>query len=394
MSKARVDTSEDDSRKHVVIHQDNHRLETLLSWAKYQLFENQVHCSEKSVALEPLQGDASFRCYYRLTASDNSWIIMDSPVAQEDPTTFVRVGEWWYSKGIATPKIIAKDVAQGLVLLEDLGQQELASLVGNEASVCISQSQAPSMSSLQTTLYEEALTIADQIQRLPLNYDSLFKAQVPLYDEQLLRAEMELFSEWFLPCFYQKSLYSKNTHQLCIEWERLNQDIYTPLVNNALMQPQVWVHRDFHSRNLMMCSNRLRVIDFQDAVLGPITYDWVSLLRDCYSCWSFESEAYLLRQLFYRHPLIESTFGDYKAFFQAYEWMGLQRHLKVLGIFTRLYLRDGKARYLKYLPRVYNYALQVARRYEDRFAFLIRVLEAINLSDTLDRLTKEKPCKR
>lgn len=379
------ESREQDRRKHRAIYQNNPRLGKLLSWAKNQIFEKQVHLSGEHIHLEPLQGDASFRGYYRLTVSDNTWVVMDSPVDQEDPTTFVSVGDWWHLKGIATPKIIAKDLTQGFVLLEDLGQQELAGLVDEEASICFSQSQAPSMNILQTTLYEKALTIVDQIQGLPLNSESLLSAnpkngQAPLYDEKLLRAEMGLFDEWFLPYAQQAS----------VELGKLNQEIYTPLVESALMQPKVWVHRDFHSRNLMICSNRLRVIDFQDAVIGPVTYDWVSLLRDCYLCWSFESEAYLLRKLFYGHPSVESAFGDYPSFFQAYEWMGLQRHLKVLGIFTRLYLRDQKARYLKYLPRVYNYALHVARRYDDRFSLLVRVLEAVSLSDTLDGLTRKK----
>ena len=292
--------------------------------------------------IKPLSGDAGFRCYYR-TNTVPSLIAVDSPPTKEDNHAFVNIAHALQSHGVRTPVIYAVDYESGFMLLEDFGEQLLLPLL-NDLSV--------------DDLYTKAETSLLEMQQLPPD-DRLF----PLYDSQRLTDEMSLFYQWFVAELLKIDLDSD-------EMSMLN-ELFGHLVNNALEQPQVLVHRDYHSRNLMLLADEdLGVIDFQDAVWGPITYDLVSLLKDCYIRWPVNQ----IRQrvLAFKRRLIENNPNlniDDKAFLRWFDLMGLQRHIKVMGIFARLALRDGKGGYLKDLPLVIDYSLEVASQYPETQAF-------------------------
>ncbi len=296
--------------------------------------------------LSPASADASFRRYFRAAFDDGrSLIAMDAPPDKEDCRPFVRVAGMLRAAGVNAPEVVAQDLAQGFLLLTDLG----------------------------TRTYLEALDAAGAPQLFGDATDALIRWQLatrpgelPPYDEALLRREMNLFPEWFL----RKHL------GITVQDEPL-ETIFALLVKNALAQPAVYVHRDYMPRNLMVCEPNPGVLDFQDAVIGPITYDIVSLLRDAFLSWEEErvldwSVRYWEKAKRARLP-VEADFGE---FWRALEWMGLQRHLKVLGIFARINYRDGKPKYLADAPRFVNYALSVARRYRE-LAPLARLLEEL-----------------
>lgn len=298
----------------------------------------------------PLKGDASFRRYFRATKGSQTWILMDSPPDQEDPSPFINVALWWLDKGIAVPQVLSYDKELGFILLEDLGDQLFMQKLTLGAKSALLPSDGPVMTASDEYCYREALELLEQIWRL----DAPKGWGVRHYDDEALLAEMRLFEEWFVPEFCSDLLESKSLTWLT--------SVYDRLIQNAKNQKYVCVHRDYHARNLMWSNNRLFTIDFQDALWGPITYDLVSLFRDCYLCWSPVSEKKFLQGLFAKGGL---GFDCYEDFYRSYEWMGLQRHLKVLGIFTRLWKRDGKSGYLQDLLRVLKYVVYVAERYEE-----------------------------
>ena len=297
----------------------------------------------QSLQIQSLSGDAGFRCYYRINTVP-SLIAVDSPPAKEDNHAFVNIAHALQSHGVRTPVIYAVDYESGFMLLEDFGEQLLLPLL-NDLSM--------------DDLYTKAETSLLEMQQLPPN-DRLF----PHYDSQRLTDEMSLFYQWFVAELLNIDLDLD-------EMSMLN-ELFGHLVNNALEQPQVLVHRDYHSRNLMLLADEdLGVIDFQDAVWGPITYDLVSLLKDCYIRWPVNK----IRQrvLAFKQRLIENNPNlniDDKAFLRWFDLMGLQRHIKVMGIFARLALRDGKEGYLKDLPLVIDYSLEVASQYPETQVFL------------------------
>lgn len=292
--------------------------------------------------IEPLAGDAGFRRYYR-TNTVPSLIAVDSPPAQEDNHAFINIAHALQAQGVRTPAIYAVDYESGFMLLEDFGEQLLLPLL-NHLTV--------------DDLYTKAETCLLDIQQLPLN-DQLF----PRYDSQRLADEMSLFCQWFVAELLKIDLDSDEMSML--------DDLFEHLVNNALEQPQVLVHRDYHSRNLMLLDDGdLGVIDFQDAVWGPITYDLVSLLKDCYIQWPVIQVRQ--RVLAFKQRLIEADSNldiEDTAFLRWFDLMGLQRHIKVMGIFARLALRDGKQSYLKDLPLVIDYSLEVASQYPETQTF-------------------------
>ncbi|MES2664296.1 MAG: phosphotransferase [Pseudomonadota bacterium] len=290
----------------------------------------------------PLAGDASFRRYSRVHLETTHFILMDAPPTQENTAMFLLVAEYLHQHHVRVPKIIAQEPTQGWVLLEDFGD-DLLSTVLNANSVEV--------------WYQRALRTLGVIQRVPPTQ------AIPLYSEQLLNNEMELCPQWFFDQLLQRPL---NTSELKI-WQQ-QRDLLTQM---ALQQPQVFVHRDYHSRNLLVLpDNDLGVIDFQDAVYGAVTYDVVSILKDCYVRWpvhqvqewaiSYYSEI-LIPFLKEKNQSIPSQ----ATFLKWFDWMGIQRHLKVLGIFARLYLRDKKSGYLADLPRVAEYTLEACRRYPE-----------------------------
>ncbi|AOY89786.1 aminoglycoside phosphotransferase [Marinobacter salinus] len=292
--------------------------------------------------VEPVSGDASFRRYFRVSriaanGMPESFIVMDAPPEHENCGPFVAIARHWHQHGVAVPDILQQDLAQGFLLIEDFGDQlMLGQLNGNTAD----------------TLYRGALSELIAIQQLssPVDYP------LPPYDTALLDREMALFPDWLLEQYLGLDL--SNTERALLD------TTFAILRESALAQPEVTVHRDYHSRNLLIRagSDRPGVIDFQDAVTGPVTYDAASLLKDCYIEWPEEQVCQWLEV--FREGSIQSGLhrADKETFRQWFELMGMQRHLKAAGIFARLALRDGKHGYLNDIPRTVGYLLTASSR--------------------------------
>jgi hypothetical protein len=287
-------------------------------------------------ALAPASADASFRRYFRARLADGrSLIAMDAPPEKEDCGPFVRVAALLRAAGVNAPQVLAQDPAHGFLLLTDLGR----------------------------TTYLDALTPGNAAALFADATDALIRWQLatrpgelPPYDEALLRREMDLFAEWYAGRHLGAKLSAAQAAAL--------EGVVAQLARSALAQPRVYVHRDFMPRNLMLCEPNPGVLDFQDAVEGPISYDIVSLLRDAFLSWDEErvldwTVRYWEKARRARLPVA----ADFADFWRDFEWMGLQRHLKVLGIFARLTYRDGKAKYIDDTPRFVGYARAVAGRY-------------------------------
>lgn len=294
----------------------------------------------KDLKVAPASSDASFRRYFRVNYDDISHIVMDAPPERENCRPFVAIAAALGDLGLQVPQVLEADLEQGFLLLTDLGsRQYLAEL--NEASV--------------ENLYGDALSA---LARLQLGGDTT-GSLLPPYDVALLHREMELFREWFLGRHLSLIL-SEAEH-------RLLDQAFAGLADSALEQPRVWVHRDYHSRNLMVTAyHNPGVLDFQDAVIGPVTYDPVSLLRDCYIAWPrARVEAWAVGYWEHLRALGRNDLGDAKTFLRWFDLMGVQRHLKAIGIFARLNIRDGKPVYLHDIPRTLAYLLDVAARYPE-----------------------------
>ena len=306
--------------------------------------------------LAAASADASFRRYLRIQGRDGSLIVMDAPPPLEDVRAFVHVAELIAKAGLHAPRVLAADVQQGFLLLTDLGQQlyldALATAAPPEAD----------------RLMRDALTaLLHWQQQVPAD-------TLPLFDEALLTSELALFPEWCV----QRECGVTWTGAQVQTWDR----ICRLLINSALAQPQVAVHADWMPRNLMVSppASGLNpgILDFQDAVRGPITYDLASLLRDAFISWPEEQQLdWAVRWWQQARAAGLPVDADFGEFWRALEWMGLQRHLKVLGIFCRLKHRDGKARYAQDLPRFFGYATQVATRYGP-LKPLLRLLEPLS----------------
>ena len=283
--------------------------------------------------IEVASADASFRTYYRLTKDQKSYLLMDSSLLLDSVAPFVDMNERLKSVGVRVPSIIVKNMKQGYLILEDFG----------------------------STHYLDKLTKDNYIKLYKKAIDEIVKMQkantqgLDIYDEDFLLFEMELMQEWYLDKYLLQTLTKE-------EEQRVDK-ILKQISTEVLKQPQgVFVHRDFHSRNIMLTEkNEIGVIDFQDAKIGAITYDLVSLLKDCYIVWEKEEVEKLA--LYYRDS-VELEVDD-NTFLKWFDFMGLQRHIKVLGIFARLHLRDGKDGYLKDIPLTLDYVLQTASKYEE-----------------------------
>ncbi|HED15266.1 MAG TPA: aminoglycoside phosphotransferase [Gammaproteobacteria bacterium] len=308
---------------------------------RYQAMQQWLDNMERfgQYTIEPASTDASFRRYFRVRQDGQSWIVMDAPPANEDCSAFVRIAQAWREQGLNLPEVLEQDLSQGLLLLSDLGQQQYLSVL-NEQTV--------------DRLYGDAMSALLVLQTCAPDFQNL-----PLYSEELLYDEMDLFREWFLA----EHLKVKVTPSMTATLDR----IFTVLINSALEQPVVCVHRDYHSRNLMRCDkNNPGILDFQDAVTGPVTYDLVSLLRDCYIAWPRQRiENWVLGyyELAVQSGILQHQ--DEQTFLRWFDLIGVQRHLKVLGIFARLNYRDGKAAYLDDLPLVLAYVMDVCQRYPE-----------------------------
>jgi len=288
-------------------------------------------------ALSGVAGDASARRYFRFAGERHSYVAVDAPPATQKNEAFVHVAGLLAAAGVTVPGVLGADLERGFLLLEDLGDRLLLPAL-DTASV--------------DGYYRSAFDILTKIAAIPCAGTGLAD-----YDQALLSEELGRFPEWFVEGLLA---YSPAPPEV-----GLINELSTRLVESALEQPRVLVHRDFHSRNLMLVGQgELAVIDFQDAVIGPVTYDLVSLLRDCYIRWPEDNvQAWALD---YRERLLASGVlapGDAQRFMRWFDWMGLQRHLKVLGTFARLYLRDGKPGYLADLPLVIHYVLAIVDKY-------------------------------
>jgi len=291
-------------------------------------------------SLTQVAGDASFRRYYRLAAKDNrenrDLIVMDAPPEKEASDRFLHLAQLWQQEGISVPRVIGSSLEEGFALLEDFGNKQLMQ------AVCSDKPEEAD------PLYRQALRQLAELQGLPNSKVQ----QLPHYDATLLQAELALFDQWLLDRLLQLN------QSRPARW----QDFQNQLVQLALAQPTGLVHRDYHSRNLMVTQgDQLGILDFQDAVIGPLTYDAVSLIRDCYLDWP---EAWQQSWLEYFYQLTQpaASLEDYRLWF---DWMGMQRHLKAAGIFVRLWLRDGKPSYLKDLPRTLQHLTKTLQHYPE-----------------------------
>jgi len=289
-----------------------------------------------------LTGDAGFRSYYRLN-TQAPLIAVDAPPTTEKNEVFAYLSHLLRQQGVHAPEVYATDFDKGYLLIEDLGAETLLMRINGENA---------------NILYGEVITDLLRLQQTPTK-----KLDLPHYDQSLLRQEMQLFIDWFAPKLLGYQLTEADLAML-------NQT-FAALEKSALEQPQVLVHRDYHSRNLMIRDGLAPgIVDFQDGVIGPITYDLVSLLRDCYLRWPVEQvERWALA---YGNMAVEVGLMrpiTQKTFLRWFDLMGLQRHIKVLGIFARLHLRDGKDGYLKDLPLVIRYSLEIAEAYPEFLPF-------------------------
>ena len=291
---------------------------------------------DTAFTLAPASEDASFRRYFRARLADGrSYIAMDAPPDKEDCAPFVRVAALLRGAGVHVPQVHAEDHAQGFLLLSDLGETTFLAALSEDNA-------APMMRDATAALLRWQLATRP--------------GELPPYDEALLRRELALFPQWYVGRHLGRTLEAAG--------QRALDEAGTLLVRSALAQAQVYVHRDYMPRNLMLCDPNPGVLDFQDAVVGPISYDMASLMRDAFLSW--DEERVLDWTVRYWEQAKRAGLPverDFAEFWRAFEWMGLQRHLKVLGIFARLTHRDGKPKYVADTPRFVGYARAVAQRY-------------------------------
>ena len=310
------------------------RLNLIRSW-----LENDLKLTILSI--EPASADASFRRYFRVETDDGVWIIMDAPPEKESIVEFIAIAKELALTGVHAPAIKAQNIPKGLLLLEDLG--------------C--RTYLDELSKHSDSLYSDAINALMQIQQGSPEFE------IPIYNSHKLLEEMDLFEHWYI----KKHLNTSINEPMEKAWQECKQF----LVSVCQEQPQVWVHRDYHSRNLMITNeNSPGVIDFQDMVIGPIAYDLASIFKDCYIEWPRQQQLHWIEQ--YRQQANETldinNIGRTELI-RWYDLTGLQRHLKVLGIFCRLYYRDGKDQYLNDLPLVAKYTLEALDLYPELATF-------------------------
>lgn len=334
---------------------------------------------DQPFTLAPASADASFRRYFRVSFGDGTpadgpsgrggrvgtLIVMDAPPQHEDCRPFLHVGKLFESAGTHVPHVHAQDLEQGFLLLSDLGD----------------------------TTYLQALNAGNARQLYADAMDALISIQLasrenelPAYDETLLRRELNLFPEWYIGRHLGVTLSGKQQAGL--------EEVFKRTLANNLAQPCVYVHRDYHSRNLMLAEPSPGILDFQDAVFGPITYDLASLFKDAYIQW--EEDQLIDWLIHYWEKARKAGLpvrADFGEFYRDYEMMGVQRHLKVLGIFARLYHRDGKAGYLQDMPRVMEYLRKACERYID-LKPLLNLLLQMDIQAPPPNLKDSTPCAR
>ena len=309
------------------------RYELLTQWSK-EFFDDQF-------TIEPASNDASFRCYYRINTNKKSFIAMDAPPDKEDISSFLAIGEKLHQDDIRVTNLYEINSSLGFILMEDFGKTTYGDALTLKNS---------------DELYKNALSTLVTIQK------NCHYKDISSYTSGLLLNEMSLFEDWYLNKYKKIILNSSEKNDL--------RKIFNMIIRSNVNQQRCFVHRDFHCRNLMLIDGEVGpgIIDFQDAVNGPISYDLVSLLKDAY----FElKEDFILDMVIrYWEAMIKArliTKNEFADFFKSFEWMGVQRHLKILGIFARLYFRDNKDQYLNNLPLVEKYLKDTTQRYQELF---------------------------
>jgi hypothetical protein len=324
------------------------RLAQLTDWVREDL-----GFADSSIV--PASVDASFRRYFRVHSGSDSYIVMDAPPEKENSAPFLKVARLLAGMDLNVPIVLARDMNRGFLLLSDLGFRQYLEELPKEGAA--------------DKLYADALKCLKIMQTA----DAQVSRELPRYDHPMLMREMQLMPEWFL------------RHHLRLEADAAElsmlQDVFVKLAHAAALQPAAFVHRDYHSRNLLVTmQDNPGILDFQDAVWGPVTYDLASLLKDCYISWPPSRVRTWV--LAHREQLLESGMPvgkDAAEFLRWFDLMGLQRHIKVLGIFARLYYRDGKSQYLHDLPRVLDYARETAAAYSETAPLADFITQRIDL---------------
>lgn len=323
------------------------RFQCLEKWIKTQVKNNPF-------LISPASSDASFRRYFRVTFNADythkTLIAMDAPPQQESCASFLHVAAIFAGARVHVPDVLAQDLEQGFLLLSDLGNVDYLQVLESNTSEA-------------DHLYRNAVDALIKIQLI--SHQNI----LPDYDDTLLLRELSLFQDWYL----MKHLQVKLSANQKIELDK----VFMQIIKNNLAQPKVFVHRDYHSRNLMITVPNPGIIDFQDAVYGPITYDLVSLFKDAYIHWD---EGRILDWVIYYWEKARKiglpVAVDFSDFYRDFEWMGVQRHIKILGIFARLSERDGKHNYLQSIPRVKAYLRETCGRYRE-FSFLLALFDQL-----------------
>ncbi|MGA9851375.1 MAG: phosphotransferase [Gammaproteobacteria bacterium] len=316
------------------------RLEELQTWVEGAL-------QMPTVKLEPASTDASFRRYFRAHARDRSVIVMDAPPPAEDCRPFVRVAGLLQAAGVHVPDILAQDLERGFLLLSDLGRQTYLDVLNADNA---------------DALFADAIAALIRWQRASRS------SVLPVYDRAMLHRELELFPEWYAARYLDLALSTVERDILASAFRLLE--------DSALAQPKVFVHRDYMPRNLMLSTPNPGVLDFQDAVYGPICYDVASLFKDAFISWETLQVNIWRQQYWERAQEAGLPLPGFPEFERACDWMGMQRHLKVLGLFARIEYRDGKSGYLKDTPRFLNYVRETGKLYKE-FTPLLNLLDAL-----------------
>jgi aminoglycoside/choline kinase family phosphotransferase len=306
------------------------RLDQLEDWLE-------IFFDDDNFTLSKASDDASFRRYFRIDRSNLSFIAMDAPPEKENSKLFIEIANLLRNNHVHAPKIINADLVKGFLLIEDLGNTTFLQALNNETDL---------------NLYKLAIDELVKIQQIDVTTHPLNQ-----YNHSLLNTELELLIDWYLP----KDITQGSLTDL--------RNLFNQLIQNSIGSNQVFVHRDYHCRNLMITNEKITIIDFQDAVIGSNTYDLASLLKDAY----FELSPFEIKTLleyYYQQANVQTPFEEFE---KQFDLMGLQRHLKILGIFKRLSLRDGKHQYLDDIPLVKKYALQMANKYPE-FSLLKELL--------------------
>jgi len=325
------------------------RIDALNAWLAPELKREGV----TEYTLAPASADASFRRYFRITSSAGTRIVMDAPPGQEDCRQFVNVARLMREAGVNAPEVIAQDLSQGFLLLSDLGRETYLDVI-NDGNA--------------DTLFRDAneALIKWQLASKP--------GVLPVYGEAQIAQELSLFPDWYLARHVAAPLSDKQRNTL--------RSVFAAIAQHALSQAGVYVHSDYMPRNLMISAPNPGVLDFQDAVYGPVSYDIASLYRDAFISW--DEERVLDGTIRYWENArkaglpVPANFGD---FYRDVEWMGLQRHLRILGIFARLNYRDGKPAYLADAPRFVNYVRKTSERY-GVLRPLLRLFDELNIGET------------